>query len=878
MVCGVKVPAKSLALPIVETPTLLFTDIEGSTALYERVGEVYRQALALHDVVIRECLERHRGRRIRHTGDGMIAAFDDPVSAVRCASELRSDLAQAPWPEATGPLRVRMGLHYGEADFADGDYHGLTMHHAARVMSAARGGQILCSASVAERLPSDGWPLHDWGLYRLRGVPRPMRLFEVIVERGKKFAAPNVPPAFTHRLPGALTRYFGREAEIAELCALLHPRPEDGPPRLVTLLGPGGNGKSRLSLEVAARLQPAFSHAVWFIPLADLREPSLVLERIRAELDLPAESGTSALELCARYLREQPALLILDNYEQLLPDGAEPIIKLMSAVPLLCCLVTSRTRLNLSFEVEFRLAPLRLPVPSEAADFPAVQLFLDRARLVRRDFSLTAENTASVADLCVALEGIPLAIELAAARSAVLSPRQMLERLSARLDFLASRRSDVPERHRTLRSAIGWSFDLLTEEQGEMFVRLSVFRGGWTLEAAEAVCGGESATLDLLAELQGCSLVNAAEVDGAMRYTMLEVLRDFASERLEATAATAAWTQHHTFFFALCKNTEGLNELAWHRRVARETNNLRALLGGTGAVRERLRAAVCLYPFWMHRGTLQEGRGWLRQLRAEHGPVIETTGAAGANAAAILAWKAGDYAAARADFEVALTFWQEQRNEKNVAGLLNNLAILEDDAGDLVAAQQFYERCLAIYRAVEAEAELPAALGNLGQNALRRGDLVTAERVLLESDARARVRGDFTELANATHNLAELALRQGRSIPSRKLLAESFALRGRLESRDNIPDGWLVLSEIALRENLSRRAALCLFAAEAALEAQEERMSPESMAALARHAQSVRAQLPAAEIEALRARAAAIVFTDVLATTGEWQPSDDMEA
>lgn len=867
---------KSLASPIVETPTLLFTDIEGSTALYERVGEIYRQALALHDVVIRECLERHRGRRVRQTGDGMIAAFDDPISAVRCASELRSDLAQAPWPEATGPLRVRMGLHYGEVDSADGDYHGLTMHHAARVMSAARGGQILCSASVAERLPRADWPLHDWGLYRLRGVPRPMRLFEVIAERGKRFAAPTVPPAFTHRLPGALTRYFGREGEIAELCTLLQPRPEDGPPRLVTLLGPGGNGKSRLSLEVAARLQPAFSHAVWFIPLADLRDPSLVLERIRAELDLPAEGGTSALELCARYLREQPALLILDNYEQLLPDGAEPITRLMSAVASLCCLVSSRARLNLSFEVEFRLAPLHLPGSSKAANFPAVQLFLDRARLVRRDFSLTAENTASVADLCVALEGIPLAIELAAARSAVLSPRQMLERLSTRLDFLAARRSDVPERHRTLRSAIAWSFDLLTEEQRKMFVRLPVFRGGWTLEAAEAVCGAEGATLDLLAELQGCSLVNAAEVDGAMRYTMLEVLRDFASERMEADSAVLE--QHHAFFFALCKNSAGLDELAWHRRLACETSNLRALLGGTGAVGERLRAAVCLYPFWMHRGTLQEGRGWLRKLRAEHGPVIETTGAAGANAAAILAWKAGDHAAARADFEVALNFWQEQRNEKNVAGLLNNLAILEDDAGDLVAAQRFYERALAIYRAREAEAELPAALGNLGQNALRRGDLATAELVLLESAARARARGDFTELTNATHNLAELALRQRQAIASREWLAESFALRARLESRDNIADGWLVLSKIALHENLPRRAALCLFAAEAALEMQEERLSPHTLAALAHHGQAVREQIPSGEIVALRERAAAIIFTDVLALTGEWQPGEGVEA
>ncbi len=869
-----------------ETPTLLFTDIEGSTALYERVGEIFRTALAQHDSLIQAAIDRHGGRKVRDTGDGIIAAFPDPSAAVDAAIAAQEALAHATWPEATGPLLVRMGLHRGPAEFSEGDYRGLTMHHAARVMSAAHGRQILCSAAVVALLDESDVSIKDHGLYRLRGLPEPMRLYEIHWSGARPSLPLNAPPAFTQRLPVAGTRYFGRETEIAELMETLRPEAHRTSGRLVTLLGPGGNGKTRLSLEVAARLLPAYSHAVWFVPLAELREPALVLEKICEALGLAAEPDTPPLELCARHLSTQPSLLVIDNFEQLLPGGAEPVGALVSAVPSLACLVTSRARLELGCEREFPLVPLRLPAAQCGAEdlhaLPVVQLFLDRSQAVRRGFAVTQENAPSVAQLCRALEGIPLAVELAAARAGVLTPRQMLDRLGSRLDFLAGTRRDVPERHRTLRAAIAWSYELLAPPLQRLFARLSVFRGGWTLEAAEAVAASDdlpvAQMLDALVHLHGCSLILATETDDGMRYGMFEVLHDYATERLaESPSCVAVRAHHHAYFFGLCRNDARRAEVAWQRCLAAETDNLHALLGGSGPVLERLRAAVCLYPFWLHRGRLREGREWLARLRAEVGPISETTGAAAANAAAILAWKAGDHAAAQADFTRALVFWQQQHHEANEAGILNNLAILADDLGDLPCAQDCLRRSEVIYRRTGAEPELVAVLVNLGENAMRRDDEAAAEAALEEAISLARRRSLPSSLADALHNRAELHLRSGGFAAGRRCLAESFSLRSQLGSEDHQAAGWLVLGEFALAEERWQMAARCFLEASKALETLEAQPPPDLTASLDRHLASLRHRLPSADWPTLPATKACSGFGEVLRDDGNWATSAETD-
>jgi predicted ATPase/class 3 adenylate cyclase len=870
----------------VETPTLLFTDIEGSTALYEQAGEIFRQALAQHHAIIRHAVAEHGGRSVRDTGDGIIAAFADPQAAVACAIAAQEALHHAAWPEAVGPLRVRMGLHRGPAEFIEDDYRGLTMHHAARVMSAAHGGQILCSPAVAALLPPGSVSLSDLGLYRLRGLPQPMRLSEICWSSGRAFPAPNAPPAFTHRLPRPATRYFGRTAEITELAQMLRPESRPTRGRLVTLLGPGGNGKTRLSLEVATRLLPTYSHAVWFVSLAELHEARLVLEKIREALGLVAASDTSPLEQCARFLAAQPSLLVLDNFEQLLPDGAAPVAELLAAAPTLACLVTSRVRLELGSEQEFTLAPLRLPAAqssvAELRELAAVQLFLDRAQAVRRGFALTTENAAALAQLCRALEGIPLALELAAARASMLTPQQMLGRLSARLDFLAGARRDTPERHRTLRAAIAWSYELLPGPLQRLFARLSVFRGGWTLEAAEAIAPSEDLPaprlLDALTQLHGCSLILATESDGVIRYGMYEMLRDYAAERLADSAERAALeNRHHAYYFAQCQRMPGEEEAAWHGRVATEIDNIRALLGGRGPQLERLRAAVCLYPYWMHRGTLREGREWLGRLRAEVGPITEATGAAAANAAAILAWKAGDHAAAQEDFAQALAFWRQQGHEVHEAGILNNLAILADDVGDLPRAHEYLRRSEAIYRRTGARPELAAVLINLGENARRRGDAAAACAALEEAMALSRDAHLPSNLADALHNRAELHLHAGEFAAGRRCLAESFTLRAELGSEDHQAAGWLVLGEFALAEQRWHAAARCFLEANRALEKLEARPAPEFSDTLQRRLAEVRACLPAVDWPDPLAADSDFGFGEILRSDGSWVKSPPSE-
>ncbi len=428
---------------------------------------------------------------------------------------------------------------------------------------------------------------------------------------------PSPPPL---HLPLTFTRFFGREDELAALGRML--RSEGA--RLVTLTGPGGSGKTRLSIETARSLADEWHHAVWFVPLADISDAAFLFPAIRDTLKLPSLPSVPPQEQLIEALAAQPSLLILDNFEQLVEDGAPCVQELLERLPRLSILVTSRQTLNVAGEREFPVAPL--PVPDESAsalrlnEYSSAALFIDRAKAARVDFRADGRNATAVASICRRLDGIPLAIELAAARSLVLSPVQMLEKLKDRLDILSTRQRGIPERHRTLRAAIDWSYDLLAPELQRLFARLSVFRGGWTIEAAEVVCQ-EPEALDSLTRLRECSLVVTEERGDETRFRMLVTLREYAASQRAAGERAELERRYAGHFVALAERAEphlrGPEQATWLERLEGEQDNFRAALAFTWALENdpsaALRLAAALSPFWETRGHYAEGRDWLER-------------------------------------------------------------------------------------------------------------------------------------------------------------------------------------------------------------------------------------------------------------------------
>jgi predicted ATPase/DNA-binding SARP family transcriptional activator/class 3 adenylate cyclase len=603
-------PSSGRPTPPLGTVTFLLTDIESSTALWERSGDVFRLALERHHALLREVFRRSGGVEVKEAGDGFLVAFERAVEALGCAVAGQRTLAAEAWPEEVGPLRVRMAMHTGDVVFENDEYHGLALHHASRMLGAAHGGQIVCSEITTGLLRrgglgelEPGLQLIDMGAYRLRGVTALERLFQVNFPGmvRLKFPPLRAEPAYPSHLPLQFNRFFGREAELARLQELLGSATDggyppkageqtvvgsgEGPPtpdcrlssaicRLVTLTGPGGTGKTRLALEIAAQLVPAYHGAVWFVPLEELTEPPQLIEAVLDGLHLEAVPGVSPMQRALQELSRQPTLLVLDNFEQLLPAGVSVIQELLEGAAGLNCLVTSRRTLNLAAEREFPLEMLATPAKADTlgavASTESVQLFVDRAQVVRPDFQVTRANAAAVAELCRRLEGIPLALELAAARSQVLTPAQLVQQLQRQLDLLVSRRTGV-SRHRTLRAAIDWSYRLLSPELQRFFAQLSVFRGGWSLEAAEAVTGAGDAerahpppggtrpprvgegpdpglALDYLMELRECSLLRAEASGSEMRFRMLESLQQYAAERRQELEGGSVQQRHADYF------------------------------------------------------------------------------------------------------------------------------------------------------------------------------------------------------------------------------------------------------------------------------------------------------------------------------------------
>jgi predicted ATPase/class 3 adenylate cyclase len=782
-----------VASPPTGTVTFLFTDIEGSTKLWEDNASAMQAALAHHDELLRWVVEERGGYVFKTVGDAFCCAFPTALDALEAALEIQRKLFSSEW-EQIGTLKVRMALHTGVAEVRGGDYFGPPVNRVARLLSAAHGGQVLLSLSteelVGDQLPA-GTSLRDLGEHRLKDLFRPERVFELSTPGlPSEFPPLRTLDVYRNNLPPQPTSLIGREKEVAEVCERLL-RPEV---RLLTLTGAGGTGKTRLGLQAAAELTQEFKEGVFFVSLAAIRDPELVVGAVAGTLGVKEAGGQALLESLEDYLREKRILLVVDNFEHLL-EAAPVVTELLSAAPNLNVLATSRISLRLYGEHEYSVPPLALPDPERSPSveslthYEAVRLFMERAQAAKADFSVTNENAPAVAEICYRLDGLPLAIELAAARIKVLSPQKMLARLSNRLQLLTGGARDLPERQRTLRSTIEWSYGLLEEGEKLLFARLSVFAGGCTLEAIEAICNAEGVVrvdvLDAVVSLVDKSLLRQEEgVGGEPRFYMLETIHEYAREKLEESGEAEELRRLHAqYFLSLAEEAKPrINEAErdlWRSRLEREHGNLRAALRWAMDSEDSwtaLRLADALFWFWFHRGYWKEGRGGLEEALGLPGASTPTAERAEALAGVgILAWLQGDHDVARSRLEESVTLC---RNLQYRYGLVHSLHFLSMEMlgrGDTTAARSMAEESVEIARAGEGGFDLAIVLANLGLAAHTQNDYAVARSVLRECIEICRNIGDNWLLSLPYRHLGYMELRDGNYEQATALFKEGLS-------------------------------------------------------------------------------------------------------
>ena len=866
------------------TVTMLFTDIEGSTRLLHEVGdETYGALLAQHHELVIGAGQANHGQFVDTHGDAVFMVFTRAVDGVAAAVDAQRALAANPWPVEA--LRVRMGLHAGTVELRETGYVGAAVHEAARVADAANGGQILVSSVVADlvggHLPAMT-SLLDLGLFDLRDVGRPLGLLrvrhETLVEDDRAPRAPRRSGSAGSgwRPPAQATPLVGREREVAAIRRLLR-EPEV---RLVTLTGPGGTGKTRVAIQVAAETAEEYANGACFVPLAPVADPELIPTAIAQVLDVQAAAGRPMRQTLAAALRDQNLLLVLDNFEQLV-TGAPLVSELLADCPGVQVLVTSRAVLHLSGEHDVPVPPLTLPAepaPSTpnadpvagVAGAEAVQLFVARAVAAAPNFAVTAVNALDVAEICRRLDGLPLAIELAAARIRTLPPKAIVARLDHRLPLLTGGPRDLPERLQTMRNAIAWSYDALAPEEQALFRRLSVFVGGCTLSAIEALGaagtdagasvtpGARSApeTLDLAASLVDASVLRQEETpDGEARFWMLETLREYAFDRLDASGETADLRRRHaTYFLAFAEEADaklaGPEQVSWCERLEREHDNLRAALAWSqadGGPEFALRLTAALGWFWRVRSHLGEGRRWLGAALTARADSSERpsafSGLDGTKAAlrvraltgaGLLAFAQTDYEAANTWLNEALVLARAAGNSEGEAWALHGLGRVAHLRRDPAQATAFLEESAKAFRHLNDTRGYAYSLFFLAASAGQQQDAERAAALFAESLALLRPLGDTWGLCGLTGMWAQLALIGGDLERSAELNGESLAYGRDLRSQLQISFALWRLAYIAISRGDEERGTLLCAAASTIGERIGVPALPEGRAALDR--------------------------------------------
>jgi predicted ATPase/class 3 adenylate cyclase len=777
--------------------TFIFTDIEGSTRLVQEVGtDRYGDLQAQHSRLLRGAVAEHGGQEFGTEGDAHFFVFRGAASAVRAAVQAQRWLAAYRWPPEAA-IRVRMGLHTGEPAVRDGDYVGVELNRVARITAAGHGGQILVSQVTRDGakpdLPEIGFT--DLGLHRLKDLLDPVRIYQVQADGlGQSFPAIRTIDTRPRRLPAQLTSFIGREQEIREVAELLE---RD---RLVTLAGPGGSGKTRLAVLVADRLLPRFDDGVFLVPLAPVRDPQMVPSTIAGVLGVKERPDLPVIAALEEHLRDRRLLLVLDNFEHLLPAASVPS-RLLGAAPQVKVLATSRTVLRVYGEREYVVAPLPIPrshetLAAEVERYPAVQLFLDRAAMARPGFGLSADSAAAVAEICRRLDGLPLAIELAAARVRVLSPGELLGRLGRRLALQGAAR-DLPERQRTLRATIDWSYQLLDAEEAHLFARLSVFAGGWTRQAAERICG-EGLLVPVLDGLE--SLVEHSLVQRVMsghdelRFDMLETIREYARERLDASGEGGDLARCHArYYLELAQDAEphltGPEADRWLETLRLETANLRGGLrlamdrGDPPSLEVGLRMAAGLWRFWQQTGALREARQWLEDLLASGtDPSIRPARARALVAAGSIAYWQTDLGRARDLYQQAVELYRTLGDRRGMADALGNLASVPMMTGDLPLARRLAAQARDLWQELGDEWQAALATLTLALSLLLDGAYEVALAHFEEFLPVVRARADRFWLISGLTAMAQAQHLLGRFGQARQNFGEALQLA--LEAND----------------------------------------------------------------------------------------------
>jgi len=779
------------------TVTYLFSDIEGSTRLWESDADGAARAVAWHDDVSRNAVRSHGGTIVKMTGDGMHAAFDDPRNAIAAVIDLQMALACP--AVGTPPLQVRCGLHLGADQRRDNDFFGPAVNRAARIMGAAHGGQILVSQAVAERVASSlpqGTTLRELGRVRLKDLANPESLYQLLHPSLRtEFPALRSLASTPNNLPQQLNSFVGREREMAEVRALL------AKSRLVTLLAMGGVGKSRLSVQLGAEVLDDYPDGVWLVELAPLMDEVALPHAVATALGVREEPGGEILEALRAYVRNRRLLLLLDNCEHLVQACAELSKNLLQASVAMKVLATSRDSLQIAGETIYQLPTLSAPgtapsSPAQLLELEAVRLFVDRVSAARHGFELNERNATSVASICRRLDGIPLALELAAARTRSLSVEAIAERLDDRFRLLVSGDRTALPRQKTLRALIDWSYDLLTEDERQLFQRLAVFPGGWTVESAEAVCAGDGIAsdrvLDLLSQLVEKSL---AIVDASgERYRMLETVRHYAAERLREVHGEAATRERHlAFFVGLVERAldflHGPSQGIWLQKLDAERENIvwaqawcdRSPMGAESSV--RLVSALKYY--WLNRGMLGAGyasaRTAVEQARAGSSPAVLKRALVNAGTIATFL---GRYRDARDHLEAALALVEEPEDGPQKVATLLLLGEADLALGDASGALHRCEQAVALARSGIGNPRDLATAINAKAQLLRVSDRVDEASVLYrEAFAIARSLGDDENEAVSLLNLAIVDVLRANPKGALRALSQVIEIQARIRSQ-----------------------------------------------------------------------------------------------
>ncbi|MGZ4391339.1 MAG: ATP-binding protein [Gaiellaceae bacterium] len=725
------------------TVTFLFTDVEGSTRLLHELGaEAYGHALAEHRHLIREACTAQGGVEVDTQGDAFFFAFPTAPGALAAASGLAEALAN-------GRVQVRVGVHTGTPLLTEEGYIGDDVHRAARIAASGHGGQVLVSASTAILVETE---LTDLGEHRFKDLSAPERVFQL-----GDLEFPKLKSLYQTNLPVPATPFLGREHELERVVSLL----ARDDVRLCTLTGPGGTGKTRLAVQAAAEVAELFPDGIFWVPLAPLRDPGLVLATVAEVMEFREQAGKSPLESLAAALAGKSMLLVLDNAEHLLPALASDVAALGASVPTMTLVVTSRERLRIAREHAF-------PVPT-LADEDAVRLFHARARAVDPTFS----SNGAVRQLCERLDNLPLALELAAARTGLLSPEQLLERLGGRLDFLTGDR-DADPRQQTLRATIAWSHDLLSTDEQQAFARMSVFARGCTLGAAEEICASD---LDTLQSLLDKSLIRRREAESEPRLWMLETIREFAAERLAASGEAERIARHHlAYYLAFAEDVDERRKVGEYElgRLEEERDNLRSAFDTALALdpEQALELAGRLGLYWNRRGHYREGRQRLAAALAAAPAAQATARARALSEAGNLAFWQTDLDAAEQLGREALALAREHSDRSGSGYALNLLGMI---AHDPAVAVEHYEESLAEYEAAGDENGRLTAVQNLAANALARGDNQRAISLLRERVAGTRGRNTYS-LALAIGLLGFALAANGETEEARQSFEESLEI------------------------------------------------------------------------------------------------------